>query len=412
MEAQTLSQDAYALNDLLDSKKIDSAYIEFTTKCNISCVYCGSQVESYSGQELDLSFFDLILEVFLRTKVSVVYVSGHGETTTVRDWHLYCNKLLDHGMKLDIITNLAKPLSDDEALTFARFRYLQVSCDTVDVELFRYLRRGADIRTILYNMSKIKGKALHHGLKPPRFSWSVVVCDKTVFGLPDLVFFGLANGVDHFTFANFVDYHTDQGPKPIKHICEMDTNELEKLPALFSNIQEIISRVGGQAYFQGPLIDSVQVELKNRTLINDCSMSRVNHPNIYTTEPDASGRAMTRHCVDPWNLVYIRADGGIQLCCLRSIILGYLKEPNSLQQVLNGDLIKDYRLGLLTGNLKDCCRNCSGREWVPLETLHAEIRKLNPLSCQAGTDQRSRFFRQLKETSGKLLVHTANWFRG
>ena len=99
------------VGDLMHSEYTNHAFIEFTTNCNLKCVYCASRQLGYKAMDLDLSRFDAILGDLKRRKVSLVSVHGHGETTTVNQWHDYCERLLDQGMRLDITTNLAKPLS-------------------------------------------------------------------------------------------------------------------------------------------------------------------------------------------------------------------------------------------------------------------------------------------------------------
>jgi MoaA/NifB/PqqE/SkfB family radical SAM enzyme len=91
--------------DFLHSRKIRTASIEFTTRCNLRCVYCASVLPGYKGQDLNLAEFDQLIMDLKKRKVRTVLANGHGETTLVKDWHLYCGKLLDAGFRLHLITN-------------------------------------------------------------------------------------------------------------------------------------------------------------------------------------------------------------------------------------------------------------------------------------------------------------------
>lgn len=159
------------VGELLQSDITARADIEFTTSCNLGCAYCVSRLPSYSGIDLAPAYLDGIVESLRSRGVLTVGVSGHGETTTVRDWHLYCNRILESQFDLYLSTNLSRELSGEEIETLSRFQVIQVSADTSDLKLFKELRRGGDFRTLLYNMSRIRGRAVQHGGRVPVFWW-------------------------------------------------------------------------------------------------------------------------------------------------------------------------------------------------------------------------------------------------
>ena len=364
------------VGDLMHSEYTNHAFIEFTTNCNLKCVYCASRQLGYKAIDLDLSRFDAILGDLKRRKVSLVSVHGHGETTTVNLWHDYCERLLDQGMRLDITTNLAKPLSHEEARTLSRFAWINVSCDTVDPELFKRLRRGADIRTIVYNMGVIRGEALAHGRTPPGFGWSIVVSDKTVFGLPDLVAFGLAQDVRLFTFCNLVEYPSVDEILRVRPIAQLSEGEMGRLPGLIRAVSETIRRHGAECEVQEPLLDSLKAHLgKGRKSRSDANATHA--LNGMVSEASISqGKTRTRDCLDPWDVVFIGADGSVRPCCVTQERVGDLYDGPGLDVLLDNSAIKAYRHGLVTGRLKKPCLNCHMKGWTDVDTLRFKVRKL------------------------------------
>ena len=115
---------------MLKSGDTDVAHIEFTSRCNLRCVFCAASQPHYEGVDLSRDMLELVVEDLKRRKIKLVCVSGHGETTIYKDWHLYCNELIESGRLLHIISNFAKPLSSDELETLSRFHSVEISCDT------------------------------------------------------------------------------------------------------------------------------------------------------------------------------------------------------------------------------------------------------------------------------------------
>lgn len=87
-------------------------------------------------------------------------------------------------------------------------------------------------------------------------------------------------------------------------------------------------------------------------------------PRIYSLEPQ---EGQTRLCIDPWAKAFIRASGEVHLCCYHTPV-GSVNNK-SLDEVLNSEEAKAYRLGLLTGDLKPACQLCGDKKLVSPEEL-------------------------------------------
>lgn len=352
MHFAEMSQDEM-IDFLSESRRTDSANIEITSDCNLRCVYCASGQPGYVRADMDLKYLDDIVNELILRNVTGVSYCGHGETTSIKGWHSYCNKFIDAGISLHITSNFSRVLTDEEALTLAHFEVIDISCDTVDQELFKKIRRGGDFRNILYNMGKIRMLALKHGLPGPKFEWSCVVTDKIVYGLEEYVTFGLAQGVKLFNFCNLAFYPNTEFVKPI---TQMSKEEITRLPNLLQRVLDTIKEKGGDYIFPAGVLTSLEDKVDE---IED--------------RPIQDRKAMTRDCLDPWNYIFIRSDLSVQLCCAGSEKVGSLGDGRSLGKILNNEVAKQYRRGLLTGKLKPSCVNCTIKGWIETEAFVQKV---------------------------------------
>lgn len=89
---------------------------------------------------------------------------------------------------------------------------------------------------------------------------------------------------------------------------------------------------------------------------------------IYSIVPP---EGMTRNCIDAWAMAFVRADGGVAICCYSESV-GNLKDGN-LEEILNSDLAIAYRNGLLTGQLLPKCKNCPDKRVVSISVLENRV---------------------------------------
>jgi MoaA/NifB/PqqE/SkfB family radical SAM enzyme len=352
-------------DSLLTSNLTLRADIEFTTDCNLRCVYCASLNRFYTRQDLNLEWLDSIVETLKRRGVLTVGVSGHGETTIVKQWNLHCDKMLDSGLQLYISSNLTRELSEAEAQTLSRFIIVQTSCDTDDLRLFKELRRGGDFRNLIYNMGKIRACAVKEGRRPPDFWWHCVVSDKTVWKLEQHVNYGLAQGVKLFNFINLVKHTEIEDAKSVGHITELPPEQLQEIASLFSKVFQTIKK-NGATYICDNLFESISERLNHDPSYGFDHRSGPAH----TTRQELG---MTRGCLDPWIYVKVAVDGGILPCCRTSEALGRLDDNTMLSDIVNNLNMQMFREKLLTGRLEEVCQTCNIRGWTSIEALRLKV---------------------------------------
>ncbi len=286
--------------------------IELTSRCNIACVYCARCQENHGkGSDIDPQVLERLVASLAKRGVTSVCANGFGETTIYADWHLFCNRLIDEGMKLGIISNFAKRFSDEEIEALTRFSTIEVSCDTADPVLFAALRRGAKLDTLIYNIQKVQYVAAHKSVPVPRFSLSCVVSDKSVPGLPELVRLGLRLGVSNFSFNNLTKYPDVQGAVAVNHVTQMPVRQMAlAAKTLVETVKFLERRKIGVACQQG-LIDSLLEKIR---AVGNAENPHCAAPlsetccKTYTVKQPARH---TRNCLDPWKMAVVKASGGI-----------------------------------------------------------------------------------------------------
>jgi MoaA/NifB/PqqE/SkfB family radical SAM enzyme len=353
--------------DFLSSPTTDTVFLELTSRCNLRCVYCAVSQPTYRGIDLALDGFDNFLEQMQRRGVRTLTMNGHGESTIIKEWEVYADRLIDAGFRLHMTTNLAKRLTAAEIAALSRFERILVSIDTVDPDLLSQLRRGANLETILTNIAIVQEFAATRR-RSPQIWISCTVGDLSAPGLLDLVEAFLAHGVRMFRFGDLAEY------EPIAHVTWM--SHVSKLPAdamvvageRFRLALKRIEAAGGGFEIDATLTslllrdDAVPIEVAERE-------TRISDKTVHYVDVDPQE---TRDCLDPWRIAFVQADASVRPCCFFEEKLGTLM-THSLEDVVEGEAFRQLRREIVTGELRPNCRSCSAR---PLIERAAFERKL------------------------------------
>src|SRR5580704_12480127 len=142
-----------------------SVCIEVTSKCNLRCSYCHKSDEvrealPASNADMTDGMIDDLYRYCKAAGVKHVTLSQGGETTMYAGWHNRIAKFIDDAeMVCHIVSNFARLFKDDDLEALAKFRDIQISFDSSDWEMVRKLRSRADLRTITFNILKLRQKA-------------------------------------------------------------------------------------------------------------------------------------------------------------------------------------------------------------------------------------------------------------
>lgn len=229
-------------------------WIELTSRCNARCVYCGVSQPWYHGHDLELDE-QALLELLAGQHPLEVRLSGNGETTMLPHWSRIARALLERGYELTLNTNFAKRLSDDELDVLARFRSLEISCDSTDPRLLATVRRGVRLDHIEANLAGVHAAAGRARRDPPYLNVGCTLTDLTLPGLPDLVRWTKRHGAHAVGIVNMERYPAPDGAVEFRHPAEGDPR---RALAILEEARALARELGLAFFVQPGLVDALE----------------------------------------------------------------------------------------------------------------------------------------------------------
>jgi len=214
-----------------------------TNKCNLSCVYC-----SHSGENGHKGYFlsDMPKQKFLdfvdwlcSKGLKIFNFCGIGELTAYPGWQALCEELFSKHpeLKLRIISNFCRRLNETELDTLTRFELIHVSCDTLDEQLFAWLRRGGQLPVLLDNVKRLKKRFPADQFSAPRLVFNITATDSIIEHLEGLFRFAADNSM----FIHISDLFVMNGSVAsttncVKQIYQVDSGRILRVRELFSDL--------------------------------------------------------------------------------------------------------------------------------------------------------------------------------
>jgi MoaA/NifB/PqqE/SkfB family radical SAM enzyme len=350
----------------------------FTTRCNLRCVYCpeGSHPESFYG-DMTLEMVDDMI-AYARLKSCYVDISYYGDSTFHPRFAEYANRILDGGVELAITSNLARLLNDDEIAVLARCRKVAFSMDTSDRDAAKALRNGLDLRTLAFNVLRVRAYCLSHDIPVPPFNLHAVLVDTTVRTIGDVVAFAASLGV---RYVGCNELSTIEGARGnVRNVAELEGDDLIAAIHAINAAVALAKRLDVQF-----ILSQAQVELINAaakgTLRRGPREKRTGIQGEYTILGDeavAVQPGMTRGCVEPWVGPFLNPNGDVYSCCARGTTMGRVDETTSFADVFNNENFRQLRLSLLSGEQLDPeCRLCHLAGESTVEALQSAVVRLS-----------------------------------
>lgn len=355
--------------DLTASRSTMFINLELTSRCNLSCVYCS---KAFSVEErkrlfdLPLEWIKSSMEVLRERGAWLVSVHGIGESTILKDWPVICETLYKHGLNLTIVTNFARPLSQVDVDTLMLFHSVLVSIDTADSKMFSKIRRGAKLDVLLANVDRVNAEITARNGSGPKLEFDIVVTDKTIGDLENLVRLGLNHGIKEFHFNDLCKGPDAPGDFNVYNATTLPKKELEHGLLSLKRAIGLAKSAGCEVLCQPGLLDSIE----------RCLGEQPNPLPIlgsFSWGAPAVGKGMTRDCSLPWQTAMMYADGHVRPCCTSDASVGNMKDA-SLEAILNGESMRKFRSSLLTGELAGTmCMNCSMAPEVPIKQFKRKM---------------------------------------
>ncbi len=353
--------------ELLASPTTDTVFLELTSRCNLRCVYCAVSQPTYHGIDLSLKGFDNFLEQMRQRGVRTVVMNGHGESTIIKDWEIYADRLADAGFHLHMTTNMAKRVTPAEVAALSRFEQILVSIDTIDPVLLAQLRRGANLDMIMANVAAVQDfAAARH--RHPQFMISCTVGDLSAPGILDLVDGCLTRRIRAFRFGDLAEYEPIESVTWMRHVSALPPDALDVVRSRFRQALARIDAAGGSYQVDGPLVSLLLGETANAVEIAGRE-TRISEKTVHYVDVD---KTQTRDCLDPWRIAFVQADASVRPCCFFEEKLGSVA-THALTDVVEGEAFRTLRRELVTGELRPNCRSCSARPLIERDAFEKKL---------------------------------------
>ena len=315
--------------------------IEFTSDCQLRCVMCplttGSTASSATpgAAVTDVVWADLLDQA---DRAGQVFVAGFGEPLL----HPRCLDLLaeldERGVRTSFVTNgIAVTAGVAERLaSFDHLVHVNVSIDSPDPDVYRRVRHGS-LRRALQGLGHLAAVMPLDRLSVS----SVAMVDnlESLVAFPELLH---GYGVEHFMVQGVADF-----------------NE-------FSRTHHVQDR---DRFTQ--VIDRIRAECADRNISVDLALPTRTELELHdpaaadaTWFRRAGGSAEeSRHCVLPWELPYVDANGAVFSCCHAASVgapaIDRLGEKR-LAEVWVDVPFQRFRRSMVDGRtLPEVCRSCT-----------------------------------------------------
>lgn len=346
----------------------------FTTRCNLRCVYCpeGSHPEEFYGDMSPELLGELIS--YAKQKNAYVDISFYGDSTFHDQFYDFANQIIEAGVSLAITSNFARLLREEEIAVIARCRTVAFSVDTHDRDAAKAIRKGLDLRTLVFNIVRVRAYCFRNGLRTPPLTLHAVLVDKTVRDLPKLVALAAAFGVNRVGCNELAEMDGARGG--LQNIADLRGLELMAAVASIKEAIALAAQLGVQFYFSGEQLARINAAASGKVDQDGPRLGREGIQGTYYFRGDEAlelQSGMTRKCIEPWLGPILSPKGEVYPCCARGTVMGVVGEEGSFADVHDNDAHRKLRLSLLTGeNLDAECRLCH----LAPQTTPAELSRI------------------------------------
>ncbi len=317
-------------------------YLETTNRCNLLCETCPRTFETLEPpQDMTWELFTSIVDQF--PSIARVVLHGVGEPMLVKDLPRMIRYLKDRGIYVLFNTNgtLLNPKKFQELIDTG-LDELRVSVDAADRKTYLAVRGKDFFDRIVRDVGKFTAFQAQVGSATPKVSIWLTGLKETVQQLPEFVRMAANMGVREVHLQRLVFDDAGFG------MARAENSLFEQTQAEEEQAIAAAQAIGAQV---GVMLDA----------------SGATEPGVSLKNQDGDTPWAT--CRRPWSLMYFTAHGRALPCCIAPFSArGYSNytlgdaTQQSLREIWNGDLYKDFRRNLLSDTPPKPCENC-GLRW-------------------------------------------------
>jgi MoaA/NifB/PqqE/SkfB family radical SAM enzyme len=354
--------------DLLRAR-LNSLAIEVTSKCNLRCSYCHKAddvLEAMPGANDDMSD-EMIGDLYRyckETGIRNVTLSLGGETTMFSGWHKRIAQFLDDPeIETHIVSNFARVLSDEDLAALTKFGALQISFDSSELEMVRRLRSKADLRTITYNIIRLRQMSRKLG-RYPFLVVNCTLCRDNIGHIAKLADFCRELGVDQLLLTEVMTI-TTHNPKMPETLNSLTDHEVILLAKEIITAEETL--LGSTTALR------LQEHLEFR-------ISEIVEQIREGTNPTDAGAYFQRRldssaCRQPWQAPLIGATGKVNACCGGTESRVGDLSTATMRDIVDGDGYRALRASILEGRPIVHCQTCSFARRIGFPEFARELRE-------------------------------------
>lgn len=308
--------------------------ISVSVVCNLHCPYCARQTFSELVEDglMEIEKFATLEKYLKFSRITSLY--GLGEpflhpiffefVRLAKKGGSYISTST-HGMTLtpEVIRNILDSKLDE----------LEVSIDAVDPKLFSYLRRGAELQTIIKNVRHLQAEKKQRGTSLPKLQIASAISVYNLREIPKLVKLANQLQADSIVFSNLiVSYPEDR----YSSVCPSATFE-----SAIKEAKKMGNRLGIVVHYFYQKPHPWQREIFWR---------------IDTASPEAEP-VWGYGCPLAYHHFFVDLKGNVTPCCYFPEHFGNcFDEPP--EQIHNNARFRQLRQALITGKLPVCCSDC------------------------------------------------------
>lgn len=332
LENKRLNQSEIMERKVILESKIRRLMVVLTSECNLNCIMCERKL---NNSTLPMETLKQIIEFFPYLD-SIMWQGG--EVFIVEYFKEFFNEASKYPQLTQEINTNGLLITEDWVETIAKANTrLIFSIDSIDKNIYEYIRKGAKFQTLIRNITSLKQARQRYSRNDARDIINVVVMHSNYQHLDSFIDFAVRYG---FRGLNFMCMIGNICPE--ENIFDPPDNEaIVYLRQLMPRIVEEANALGiNVTYDFAPCLSgSKPVALNNSPAATDANL----------------------FCSLPWRSLFIDGSQGGKVYpeCICRVPVGDIFKA-SLEQIWNNENMQLYRKKIIEADLESWCNsNCS-----------------------------------------------------
>lgn len=397
--------------------------LQVASACNLDCYMCLEHTrppEERHGvtlRSMSRAVFDRIAEDVFPYSSRLSFAIG-GEPTLAAGFERMLERAFESGQEIELLTNGTRLDHGRLAEVVARcVAYLQISLEGATPESYERVRHGARFARLVANLELLNRARLRQRREErTHVSFWVTLLRSTVHELPQVVELAAALDVDrvhahHVTpatkeaaeesLAEHAELWNDARARAIDYARKLgiEIDVPDPLPVSTASTSAVLvesaSAVSAAGENATPAANASAVHEDTAVTPPPPQTAPAPVPNVDSLHAAGDSRALARAedprnarvagraipCHMPGTSLYVLWDGRIVPCCytfaLDKMTMGHVGE-RALDEVWNGRLYKNLRIGMRTGDALSVCLHCPVVHDVPVTPDAEALMRASP----------------------------------